>query len=895
MADPKPSSFTGRARTRTTKRSVLMIDRFAKTLITFGGIGTILSVLGVALFLVWVVLPLFLPAETSNLKSYGIQGDGLLGAGLDEYQVLGWALKASGELELFRLDSGEILGSETPVETSPGVADEDSGAAPARPSVASFLIRSPTAVLGYSDGSVQFVDIDFKTRIFDRDDLPPELVARFDDDAETTVAFRKGVVQTTPGGQFRLQELDVARGPRAQLSDAPIETLTHAVGGDGATVVFYAAGRLRAAFWTLEEDMMSGESSLELDEIVELPVTGDKPDFLALGGAANEVLAVDGGGYMRRIDLRDSEDLYVAETGRLLPPTSTDRITFFQPLLGGTTFLWGDTAGRVEGGFTVRPEDADGELPGLWDADKDPRAQQVFARTKSLAQARIGATAVASSSRSRLAYAGFADGELRLFNVTHATEIQRLQLPTEEPVQRLVMAPKENGVLAVTPSGLYHADLDPGYPEAGFAAFFRPVWYEGYAEPGHTWQSSSGTDDFEMKLGLMPLIFGTLKATFYSMLFGAPLALLAAVFTSELLPRKVRGVLKPSIEFMAGLPSVVLGFLAALVFAPYVEKVVPATLAVFVTLPSVLLLGAFLWQLLPADTAIRWQNRRFWGMVILVPVGVLAAGLVGPFLERLVFAGDIKGWLAWNPGDPGEARFASSTGGWMILGVPLAALGVVFAMGRFVSPRMRRWGTDWSRSQYARYDLLRFVLGLCATLGLAFVFSFTLSSLGFDPRGAYVDTYVQRNSLIVGFVMGFAIIPIIYTISEDALSTVPEHLRSASLGAGATQWQTAVRIVIPTAMSGLFSALMIGLGRAVGETMIVLMAAGNTPIMDMNIFEGFRTLSANIAVELPEAVKGDTHYRTLFLAALVLFVMTFIVNTIAEVIRLRFRKRAYQL
>jgi phosphate transport system permease protein len=170
-----------------------------------------------------------------------------------------------------------------------------------------------------------------------------------------------------------------------------------------------------------------------------------------------------------------------------------------------------------------------------------------------------------------------------------------------------------------------------------------------------------------------------------------------------------------------------------------------------------------------------------------------------------------------------------------------------------------------------------------------------LSLLGLDPRGSVFGTYVQRNSLVVGFVMGFAIIPIIYTISEDALSAVPEHLRSASLGTGATPWQTAVRIIIPTAMSGLFSAIMIGLGRAVGETMIVLMAAGNTPIMEMNIFNGFRTLSANIAVELPEAVVNSTHYRTLFLAALVLFLMTFVLNTLAEIVRLRFRKRASEL
>jgi phosphate transport system permease protein len=143
--------------------------------------------------------------------------------------------------------------------------------------------------------------------------------------------------------------------------------------------------------------------------------------------------------------------------------------------------------------------------------------------------------------------------------------------------------------------------------------------------------------------------------------------------------------------------------------------------------------------------------------------------------------------------------------------------------------------------------------------------------------------------------MAFAVIPLIYTIAEDALNAVPEHLRGASLACGATPWQTAVRVILPTAASGVFAAVMVGMGRAVGETMIVVMAAGNTPILDVNVFNGLRALSANIAVELPEAVKDSTLYRMLFLAALVLFAMTFVINTIAEVVRLRFRKRSAQL
>jgi phosphate transport system permease protein len=149
----------------------------------------------------------------------------------------------------------------------------------------------------------------------------------------------------------------------------------------------------------------------------------------------------------------------------------------------------------------------------------------------------------------------------------------------------------------------------------------------------------------------------------------------------------------------------------------------------------------------------------------------------------------------------------------------------------------------------------------------------------------------QRNSLVVGLVMGFAVIPTIFSITEDAIFGVPKHLTVGSLALGATPWQTMTRVVILTASPGIFSAVMIGLGRAVGETMIVLMATGNTPIMDFNIFEGFRALSANIVVEMPESEVDSSHYRVLFLAALVLFMATFVLNTVAEMVRQSLRKR----
>jgi phosphate transport system permease protein len=152
-------------------------------------------------------------------------------------------------------------------------------------------------------------------------------------------------------------------------------------------------------------------------------------------------------------------------------------------------------------------------------------------------------------------------------------------------------------------------------------------------------------------------------------------------------------------------------------------------------------------------------------------------------------------------------------------------------------------------------------------------------------------SYDQRNALVVGCAMGFAVIPTIFSIAEDAVFGVPKSLSDGSLALGATPWQTLLFVVLPTASPGIFSALMIGLGRAVGETMIVLMATGNTPIMDWNLFEGMRTLAANIAVEMPESEVNSSHFRILFLAALVLFLFTFVVNTGAELVRQRLREK----
>jgi phosphate transport system permease protein len=313
---------------------------------------------------------------------------------------------------------------------------------------------------------------------------------------------------------------------------------------------------------------------------------------------------------------------------------------------------------------------------------------------------------------------------------------------------------------------------------------------------------------------------------------------------------RVRAVVKPVMELMASLPSVVIGFVVALVLSPIVENWIGAVVIAFAVIPLTLIASSFLWQLLPQPLALRFD-----GLPKLVAFFCALFLLMLPPSFFLVFnvGGRILGnvWRERLRQKEYHVAGAWELGRWLVLTI------VAFA-----------------------------VAALVASL---------LSAASFDARGGIVDTYIQRNTLIASFGMAFAVIPIIYSIAEDALGAVPEHLRSASLGCGATKWQTAAGVTLPTAGSGIFSAIMIGLGRAVGETMIVVMATGNTPILDWSLFNGLRALSANINVELPEAVKDSSLYRTLFLCGLVLFVMTFILNTFAEIVRQRFRKRAAQL
>ena len=859
-------SFTGRTRERKTRSSVRSADVAARWIIACGGIGTIVAVLTVCVFLVAVVLPLFSAATVSDPHST----PSTLAAkappmrfGVDEYQLLGTAIGTDGTLEIIRLDTGKVIEKRAFLKETP-------------PTCAAFSLNGNQAAFGMADGKVRLARLGYETNFPDESDLPAEIQKIR---AGEVVEFDGGVVTRTSNGQLRVQRaiaeleesIDLELGTAIRLIDYSEHT-------DGPMYcVLTDDGKLRLEAVSQRKNLLTRKVVSTISHAT-LPYAAPKdkgfPKYLLLSGQGDNVYVAWEDGQTLRYDVRDFENPKLAEDIDLVPEPDR-KLTSLEYMVGRNTLVAGDSTGRVRAFFRIKPENAETTDGALLVAAHD------------LPGSGAAVTSLAPSNRSRMLSIGYADGKVRVYNLTNTRLLVETQLSGKDPALAVALAPRDDGLFALGQTELASWTFDPAYPEATFASLFLPVWYEGYEKPSFVWQSSSGSDDFEPKLSLVPLVFGTLKATFYSLLFGVPIALLAAVYTSEFLAAGTKAKVKPAIEMMASLPSVVLGFLAGIVIAPLLENIVPEVIACFFTVPFALLLSAYLWQLLPQTWNLLLARYRLLLIALVLPIGIGLGSFLGPWLERALFAGDFRSWL--------DGQVGTGTGGWLLLLLPLSAVATAWGVTQELGPVLRRYGAGWSRIRWATFDLFKFLAATVLAVGMAYVVGAILNTIGWDPRGSLVSTYVQRNALIVGFVMGFAVIPIIYTIADDALSTVPAHLRSASLGAGATPWQTAVRIIIPTAMSGLFSAVMIGLGRAVGETMIVLMAAGNTPIMEMNIFNGFQTLSALIATELPEAVRNSTHFRTLFLAALTLFILTFLVNTVAEWIRMRFRRRAYEL
>lgn len=268
----------------------------------------------------------------------------------------------------------------------------------------------------------------------------------------------------------------------------------------------------------------------------------------------------------------------------------------------------------------------------------------------------------------------------------------------------------------------FRDDPDAEVNTTAWRYLIQPHQWKGYTQPEYIWQPVGQIKKFN----IIPLFVGTLKTTLIGLFFAVPLAVGAALYVSQLARPRVRETIKPVIEMLSGIPSVVVGFFALLVMASVLQK---------------------------------------------------------------------------------------------IFGYP-----------------------------------------------------------------------VRLNAFVAGIALGFAVIPVIFSIAEDALTSVPRAYTQAALALGASRWQTAWQIVFPAALPGVFAAAVLGFGRAIGETMIVLMVC-SASVMSWNIFDSTRSITTTIAAEMAEAVAGGPHYRILFMLGALLFAATFISNLIGDFVIHRFKNK----
>ena len=731
------------------KRSIK--DIFARYLVGAGGIAVIASIILIFLFLFAVVFPLFKSATMHEVTTYSLNKVGTnesLLYSIEEQAEIAMRLDSKGVVRFFYVDTGELIESKELIDVNNVQVT----------SWAHLDSEKNIIALGLSSGEVLI--------------FRHEYSARYHEDKRTII----------PTITYPLGELAIDLG----IGEQKLTSLAISENEDGLTVFAYTESGPRLInfekqFSFLDED----EVSLELTSQVRLPYV-DQPIKALLSPERQWLYLLNAAGVIAYYDIRRKdepvhiEDVSVIEEGG--KPTS------FELLIGGISLLLADDHGNVNQLFLVRGDDGTRQLMPIRKFNN-------------------GNVKISSITTEQLRKGFLVTDENGNISIFHTTANRHLitENIVDKPLTHLGIAPRSNKIISEDASGQLHIwELDSEHPEASMRSIWGKVWYESYEEPDYIWQSSSASSDFEPKFSLTPLTFGTFKAAFYAMLFAMPLAICGAIFTAYFMAPRMRAIVKPSIEIMAALPTVILGFLAGLWLAPYVEMNLPGVFTTLIVVPLGVFIASYIWWKLPETTTSKISDG--WQAALLIPVVIFFAWLslaLSPWMEQVLFGGNVRLWL-----------------------------------------------TD--------------------TMGV-----------GFD----------QRNALIIGITMGFAVIPIIFSISEDAVFSVPKHLSSGSLALGATPWQTLVRVVLPSASPGIFSATMIGLGRAVGETMIVLMATGNTPVMDFSIFEGMRTLSANVAVELPESEVDSTHYRVLFLASLVLFIFTFFFNTIAEVVRQRLREK----
>lgn len=894
---------TNASGTKRPVRKQLLFDSIARAIITSGGVGTILVALLIVVVMISQLLPLIATSDVTTVSEFRLDSsakgnsdatttarpnqDSPVCAGMDEYGDMAWFLMPSGNIDVYATSNGTRLQSFAPPEAS---SDHENSA---KREITAFSIADDDASLlvGYSTGEVRPITIHWIVEYRDPSTVDGNAaMLSSDDEIESTVLTPEPTVDNIgpsvstllPNGLVRVQRIaSVEYHEPIAVLQSPVRCVDwltpEAIYGlekikswkwlasDGREIVVQHHLRRRQGIsLSTKEEIKTWRTARTSELASELASESVVHAMLNAQGEGFTTIGPNGLARLWRLD-NEPSIRQLASHWTILGSEST--IEGAVPILGRNTLLISSEPGELEG------------VAAFFGSEKSD-----LVSIHRLSIGSIGIKHMAAATNSRVVSALSDDGNVTFYYVPTNRKLLEWSV---EPGSQIFFSSGSRYCGVLHADSVTVAKLNLRFPEAGWRSFLSANWFEGYDSPRHLWQSSSGTVQGEIKLSIVPLLFGTMKGTFYTLLIAIPLGLVSAIFSSEYLDPTNRARIKPIMELMASVPSVALGFVGSVAVAPLVrDQLFGVLLVAYLTLGMLVSIPTFL-ALLPQPIRLFANRRRGLLLILVLVVSIAISNVMAARIEMFLFGGPLTLWL--------NGEFGHLFPGWLCLWLIPCGVATFWASNHFHVERKltERYSLFQTGKAFGAIVMQTGLLATCVVS--ASTIAMALSLLGWDARGTMLDSYQERNALLVGIVLGFAIVPLIFTLSEDALQAVPHHLRAASMSCGATVWQTTMRVVIPTALSGLFSAVMLGLGRAIGETMVVLMVSGNSPIMELNPFSGFRTLSATLAMELPEAARGSTHYHSLFFVSLVLFFLTVVVNSIAEFVRLKFKKNASQL
>ncbi len=722
-------AYAGIRRRKQTPWRVKFGDALVSRLITIGGIGTIGAVLLVVLVLLATAWPLLqsprasswhvvTPANQENDAQ--LYSQGILATGSDEFGKLIWQAAADGSVRLLSAANGEV------------VARYASPATPERQVTCHALsIDRERLTLGFSDGTYQSTRFAFQSSLLVKEQLPEGIELTAD---KPIVVHDQSLFELFGDDALRQLSLEpLTWSEPVKVAESKLVAIDHLVGEaanqftQASTSTLAALTEKELVIATIEarENMMSGAITQTVTtKVCPAERRSDRaPLALMLANRGSQALVAWDIGTLDRYAIEAGVPRSIESVSGL---PGGGRFTVASPVIARQTLLLGDAAGGLHGWNVIQAEGEGAASDGY----------RLMA-THEIQLTDQPITSIQSSGASHLALVTSADSTIAMVMTTTDSLLRSFTASQmQQPDIKLLdafLTPKNDGLIALAQDKLLTAELDVAHPEATLRGLFGKVWYEGHAEPKYIWQSSAGTEQSEPKFSLIPLIFGTLKATLYAMIFSVPLALMSAVYTSEFLTPALRSRIKPVIELMASLPSVILGFIAALVLAPLLQANLCAILLAIFIVPTTFIYAAHLWNLLPLEFLVRGQIWRLWLLVLCLPIGLYVSFLLAPLVEQWLFAGNIVQWMSGSIG--------SAVGGWMLLLVPVVAALAVYLMLGPLAERNRRTAISKTPRAFAIRGVIQLVVMTIAVAGVALAISGLLSVAGLDLRASLLTSY----------------------------------------------------------------------------------------------------------------------------------------------------------